>query len=70
MDNIFKSISNMGVGRCLKCQDIKDMLLKPHFGQQYSLKHQLFPIKGISTAQNVINSAYQLKDPRSNEQLL
>ncbi|MFS7965924.1 hypothetical protein Hanom_Chr09g00767871 [Helianthus anomalus] len=34
MDNIFKSISSMSVGRYLKSQEIKDMLLKPHFGQQ------------------------------------
>ncbi|KAJ0751896.1 hypothetical protein HanPI659440_Chr09g0318041 [Helianthus annuus] len=70
MDSIFKSISSMSVGRYLKSQEIKDMLLKPHFGQQYSSRHQLFPLKGISTTQKVINSAYQLKDPRSNEQLL
>ncbi|KAJ0879717.1 hypothetical protein HanRHA438_Chr10g0454741 [Helianthus annuus] len=32
MDNILTSISNMSVGRHLKSQYIKDMLLKPHFG--------------------------------------
>ncbi|KAF5789083.1 hypothetical protein HanRHA438_Chr09g0377771 [Helianthus annuus] len=49
MDNIFKSISNMSVGRYLKSQDIKDMLLEPHFGQEYSSKNKLFPIKGTRT---------------------
>ncbi|KAI7725302.1 hypothetical protein M8C21_017943 [Ambrosia artemisiifolia] len=46
MDNIFKSISNMSVGRYIKSQDIKDMLLKPHKGQQYSSKHQVFSLEG------------------------
>ncbi|KAF5789098.1 hypothetical protein HanRHA438_Chr09g0377921 [Helianthus annuus] len=41
LDNIFKSISNMSVGRYLKSQDVKDMLLKPHFGQPFSSKNQV-----------------------------
>ncbi|XP_076935935.1 uncharacterized protein LOC143602837, partial [Bidens hawaiensis] len=45
MDNILKSILNMSVGRYLKSQVIKDMLLKPHFGQEYSSLNQLFPVK-------------------------
>ncbi|KAM0003127.1 hypothetical protein Hdeb2414_s0297g00860141 [Helianthus debilis subsp. tardiflorus] len=45
IDNIFKSVSNMSVGRRqLKSHDIKDMLLEPHIGQQYSSKHQFFPL--------------------------
>ncbi|XP_076884098.1 uncharacterized protein LOC143533120 [Bidens hawaiensis] len=44
IDNIFKSISSMSVGRYIKSQDIKDMLLKPHFGQHYSSKNQVFPL--------------------------
>ncbi|KAJ0524572.1 hypothetical protein HanHA300_Chr09g0301991 [Helianthus annuus] len=45
IDNIFKSVSNMSVGRRhLKSHDIKDMLLKPHIGQQYSSRHQFFPL--------------------------
>ncbi|KAI7743917.1 hypothetical protein M8C21_032028 [Ambrosia artemisiifolia] len=85
MDNIFKSISNMSVGRYLKSQDIKDMLLKPYFGQEYSSKNQLFPIKGTLTTHDVKDAyyninplvrptvncyTYHLKDPRLKEQLL
>ncbi|MFS7965944.1 hypothetical protein Hanom_Chr09g00768091 [Helianthus anomalus] len=45
IDNIFKSVSNMSVGRRhLKSHDIKEMLLKPHIGQQYSSRHQFFPL--------------------------
>ncbi|KAK1418510.1 hypothetical protein QVD17_27655 [Tagetes erecta] len=44
--NVFKSISKMSVGRYIKSQDIKDMLLKPHIGQQFSSKHQMFSLKG------------------------
>ncbi|KAJ0751902.1 hypothetical protein HanPI659440_Chr09g0318101 [Helianthus annuus] len=70
MDNVFKSISNMSVGRYLKSQDIKNMLVKPHFGQEFSSKNQLFPIKGTQTTQSVSGYSYQLKDPRLNSQLL
>ncbi|MFS7965918.1 hypothetical protein Hanom_Chr09g00767801 [Helianthus anomalus] len=45
-DNTFKSISNMSVGRHLKSQDIKDVLVKPHIGQDYTLQNQAFPLKG------------------------
>ncbi|KAI7725306.1 hypothetical protein M8C21_017947 [Ambrosia artemisiifolia] len=60
MDNIFKSLSNMSVGRYLKSQNIKDMLLKPHTGQQYPSKNQVFPLEGSPLHQH---SQY-LKDPR------
>ncbi|XP_076937103.1 uncharacterized protein LOC143604547 [Bidens hawaiensis] len=49
LNNIFKSISNMSVGRYLESQDIKDMLVKPHFGQEYSSKHQMFPLNVVPT---------------------
>ncbi|KAF5789100.1 hypothetical protein HanRHA438_Chr09g0377951 [Helianthus annuus] len=49
MDNILKSISNMSVGRYLKSQPIKDMLLKPHIGQKFSSKHQVFSLNAIPT---------------------
>ncbi|MFS7965973.1 hypothetical protein Hanom_Chr09g00768391 [Helianthus anomalus] len=42
LDNIFKSISNMSVGRYLKSQDVKDMFLKPYFGQPFSSKNTVF----------------------------
>ncbi|XP_076939079.1 uncharacterized protein LOC143607564 [Bidens hawaiensis] len=47
MNNIFKRISNMSVGRYLKSQDIKDMLLKPHIGQKFPSKHQNFTLSAI-----------------------
>ncbi|KAM0003125.1 hypothetical protein Hdeb2414_s0297g00860121 [Helianthus debilis subsp. tardiflorus] len=47
MENILRSISNMSVGKYLKTQDIKDMLLKPHFGQKYFSKNQIFPLNGV-----------------------
>ncbi|PWA84921.1 hypothetical protein CTI12_AA049010 [Artemisia annua] len=46
MDNIYRSISDMSIETCLKSQDVKDILLKPHFGQPYSSKNQIFPING------------------------
>ncbi|KAJ0751917.1 hypothetical protein HanPI659440_Chr09g0318261 [Helianthus annuus] len=46
MDNIIKSISDMSVGTYFMSQDIKDMLLKPHIGQHYTSKNQLFPLEG------------------------
>ncbi|KAJ0705940.1 hypothetical protein HanLR1_Chr09g0301121 [Helianthus annuus] len=58
MDNVFKSISNMSVGRYLMSQDIKDMLLKPHIGQPYSSKNQVFPLKCTPTL------CEHVKDPR------
>ncbi|KAJ0524564.1 hypothetical protein HanHA300_Chr09g0301911 [Helianthus annuus] len=66
MDNIFKSISNMSVGRYLKSQEIKDMLLKPHIGQQYSSKHQVFRLEGIP----LLGSSKYHKDPRIDRGLL
>ncbi|KAF5789095.1 hypothetical protein HanXRQr2_Chr09g0366811 [Helianthus annuus] len=46
MDNIIKSISDMSVGTYFMSQDIKEMLLKPHIGQHYTSKNQLFPLEG------------------------
>ncbi|KAI7743916.1 hypothetical protein M8C21_032027 [Ambrosia artemisiifolia] len=61
MDNIFKSLSNMNVGRYIKSQDIKDMLLKPHIGQLFSSKNQVFPLEVIPSSPL---RAQDLKDPR------
>ncbi|KAJ0705927.1 hypothetical protein HanLR1_Chr09g0300991 [Helianthus annuus] len=47
MDNILRSISKMSVRKYLKSQDINDMLLKPHFGQKYFSKNQIFPLNGV-----------------------
>ncbi|KAI3670965.1 hypothetical protein L1987_87610 [Smallanthus sonchifolius] len=66
MDNLFKSISNMSVGRYLNSQDIKDMLLKPHIGQQYSSKNQVFSLEHVPT--RLIEQDY--KDPRKDGGLL
>ncbi|MFS7965971.1 hypothetical protein Hanom_Chr09g00768371 [Helianthus anomalus] len=60
MDNILKSISNMSVGRYLKSQPIKDMLLKPHIGQKFSSKHQVFSLKAVPT----VATDHGKKDPR------
>ncbi|KAJ0751914.1 hypothetical protein HanPI659440_Chr09g0318231 [Helianthus annuus] len=46
MDNIIKSISDMSVGTYFMSQDIKEMLLKPHIGQHYTSKKQVFPLEG------------------------
>ncbi|XP_076919182.1 uncharacterized protein LOC143602839 [Bidens hawaiensis] len=66
MDNILKSILNMSVGRYLKSQVIKDMLLKPHFGQEYSSLNQLFPVKGSDTTRVQFGFHFHLNDPRMN----
>ncbi|XP_076925733.1 uncharacterized protein LOC143588669 [Bidens hawaiensis] len=70
MNNILKSISNMSVGRYLKSQVIKDILLKPHFGQEYSSLNHLFPIKGSDTTRVQFGFHFQLIDPRMNEVFL
>ncbi|KAL8239768.1 hypothetical protein R6Q59_016335 [Mikania micrantha] len=61
MDNILESISTMSVGRYLKSQNIKDMLLKPHIGHYYLSKNHVF---------SVIASDNELKDQRTYEGLL
>ncbi|KAK1418511.1 hypothetical protein QVD17_27656 [Tagetes erecta] len=69
MDNLFKSISSMGVGRYLKSQDLKDNLLKPPFGQHYTSKHQLFPLTGtlINVPVRIGFKYLTFKDPRVDE---
>ncbi|KAK9069540.1 hypothetical protein SSX86_011444 [Deinandra increscens subsp. villosa] len=68
MDNVFKSISKMEVGRYLKWQRTKNMLLQPHFGQIFTSKHLLFPLNGTNPSLQV--SGYKLEDPRICEQYL
>ncbi|KAJ0705931.1 hypothetical protein HanLR1_Chr09g0301031 [Helianthus annuus] len=63
MDNIFKSISNMSVGSCLKSQYLKDLLLTPHTGLLHSSKYQLFSLKCTP-------SCRALNDPRIDEKFL
>ncbi|KAJ9550875.1 hypothetical protein OSB04_014920 [Centaurea solstitialis] len=48
IDNIFKSISNMRVGRHLKSQSAKGSLLKPHYGSEYASENCIFPLKEAS----------------------
>ncbi|KAK9073142.1 hypothetical protein SSX86_007465 [Deinandra increscens subsp. villosa] len=68
MDNIYKSILKMSVGRYLKWQSTKDMLLQPHFGQIFTSKHLLFPLNGTNPSLKV--SGYKLEDPRIGERYL
>ncbi|MFS7965920.1 hypothetical protein Hanom_Chr09g00767821 [Helianthus anomalus] len=74
MDNTFKSISNMSVGSHLKSQDIKDVLVKPHIGQDYTSQNQAFPLKGtISSVElkfGYLNVTSLPKDPRIKEVFL
>ncbi|KAM0003141.1 hypothetical protein Hdeb2414_s0017g00502961 [Helianthus debilis subsp. tardiflorus] len=74
MDNTFKSISNMSVGSHLKSQDIKDVLVKPHIGQDYTSRNQAFPLKGtISSVElkfGYLNVTCLPKDPRIKEVFL
>ncbi|KAK9074318.1 hypothetical protein SSX86_006916 [Deinandra increscens subsp. villosa] len=70
MDNVFRSISNMSVGRYLKSQDIKNMLVEPCFGQGYTSKNITFPLTGTVTTKKGAFFNYQLKDPRIKEAFL
>ncbi|KAJ0705939.1 hypothetical protein HanLR1_Chr09g0301111 [Helianthus annuus] len=70
LDNIFKSISNMSVGRYLKSQDVKDMLLKPHFGQPFSSKNQVFPLENTVFSPSTRFKSYEFKDQMIEQQLV
>ncbi|GKD44262.1 hypothetical protein Tco_1268907 [Tanacetum coccineum] len=60
MNNIYSSISDMSIETCLKSQDVKDILLKPHFGRPYPSKNQIFPITGSTFPK--IGLAYNQSD--------
>ncbi|XP_076919181.1 uncharacterized protein LOC143579890 [Bidens hawaiensis] len=64
MDNIIKSVSHLSVGIYLKSQDLKDMLLEPHFGQQYSSKNQLFLLAGTEIPSKMLAVMNKLQNPR------
>ncbi|KAJ0705933.1 hypothetical protein HanLR1_Chr09g0301051 [Helianthus annuus] len=70
LNTIFKSISNMSVGSYIKSGYVKDLLLKPHFGQQYTSNNQLFPLQGTEYKSLYSSKRYKLKNPRLNEKYL
>nr|XP_043629777.1 uncharacterized protein LOC122601066 [Erigeron canadensis] len=44
LDNLFASISKMIVGKGLKSNKVKDVLLKPQLEQKYLSQNQIFPL--------------------------
>ncbi|KAK1418513.1 hypothetical protein QVD17_27658 [Tagetes erecta] len=65
MDNLYKSISNLrSKGYLIRSQEIRDMLVKPHFGQEYSSINQIFPITASATSWELDGRYYDPKDPR------
>lgn len=49
MDNLYASISNKIVGKCIKSQDLKDMLLEPQLRLKYLSQNQIFPVKVLNS---------------------
>ncbi|KAI3701631.1 hypothetical protein L6452_26848 [Arctium lappa] len=53
-DNLFSSISNMRVGKYIKSQDLKDMLLNPQLEQKSISQYQIFPLNVANSSQDHI----------------
>ncbi|KAJ9550990.1 hypothetical protein OSB04_015035 [Centaurea solstitialis] len=65
LDNLFASISNMSVGRCIKSKYCKDLLIKPEIELKYVSINQIFPLdvsKCFETSLECGNM--KLEDPR------
>ncbi|KAJ9550994.1 hypothetical protein OSB04_015039 [Centaurea solstitialis] len=67
MNNLFASISNMDVGRWIKSQHLKDMLIQPMLEWKYVSANQLFP---LNVSKSFSYSIYTLKDPRVEQRFL
>ncbi|KAJ9550988.1 hypothetical protein OSB04_015033 [Centaurea solstitialis] len=65
LDNLFASISNMSVGRCIKSKVRKDLLVKPALQWKYVSVNQIFPLD-IFKCYEIYLEGYNsnLKDPR------
>ncbi|KAJ9551068.1 hypothetical protein OSB04_015113 [Centaurea solstitialis] len=64
LDNLFASISNMSVGRCINSEVRKDLLIKPALQWKYVSVNQIFPLD-VSCFETYLEGCNRkLNDPR------
>ncbi|KAJ0786793.1 hypothetical protein HanOQP8_Chr02g0075371 [Helianthus annuus] len=56
LNNLFSSISSLGVGDYIKSNELKNMLLEPHLVQKNVSVNQIFPVTAVSSLSGVYSS--------------